>query len=576
MLNHNMDAMFHSIQIGGKMAFDQRTNLYARDATVRTLNAKDTITSSGATFNGDVNIRGALIITPDVPASVTDNITTLLNTTYEYCVIPADSPQLPLIRLTPVNYADGIGSVSGSLINPRVISNAVVAQTVSELNSRNCTDMFWLIGQFTDHDLDLTNTGSEAMNIQVPTGDPFFDPESTGTVVIPFKRSLFNAGVTTPREFFTEITYELDASNIYGSFKARADWLRAFWNGKLKTGLGNTVPVVDIPKDGALVGGNAGPLGKNCYLAGDVRANENTALLSMHTLWVREHNWWADRIYEQDMSKSDEQIYQLAKVMVESEFQSVVYNEFLPLLIGPNALPAYTGYKPEVSPAISIEFSTAAFRLGHSLLSEVLLRLNNDNTTPPSGDLPLLDAFFAPDIYANNGDIGIILRGAARNICQKIDTRIVGAVRNFLFGPPGAGGHDLAALNIQRGRDHGISDYNSARVALGMTAKMSFNEITDDSELASALETVYGGDLNIIDMWVGGLAETPVSGSQVGELFQYILVDQFTRTRDGDNCFYKNRLPPSQIDYVESITLSQIIERNTCAKNLQNFVMQLN
>ena len=58
---------------------------------------------------------------------------------------------------------------------------------------------------------------------------------------------------------------------------------------------------------------------------------------------------------------------------------------------------------------------------------------------------------------------------------------MVDDVRNFLFGPPGADGFDLAALNIQRGRDHGLPSYNDARAALGLSRAQSFAEVSSRS-----------------------------------------------------------------------------------------------
>jgi hypothetical protein len=43
---------------------------------------------------------------------------------------------------------------------------------------------------------------------------------------------------------------------------------------------------------------------------------------------------------------------------------------------------------------------------------------------------------------------------------QEIDTRVVDPLRDFLFGAPGDVAMDLASLNIQRGRDNGLSSYN--------------------------------------------------------------------------------------------------------------------
>jgi hypothetical protein len=197
----------------------------------------------------------------------------------------------------------------------------------------------------------------------------------------------------------------------------------------------------------------------------------------------------------------------------------------------------------------------------------VLWRLDSNNQQLPIGHLQLRDAFFAPHRLTNEGGLEPVFRGAAKHICQQLDTKVVPALRNFLFGPPGAGGLDLVSLNIQRGRDHGLPDYNTARVALGLGAKASFAEISSDPAVASALSTAYGGDIGKIDMWVGGLAEDHVSGSQLGELFQHIVVDQFTRLRDGDDLWFENRLTPSQVSYVKNVRLSDVIRNNTNVGN---------
>ena len=49
---------------------------------------------------------------------------------------------------------------------------------------------------------------------------------------------------------------------------------------------------------------------------------------------------------------------------------------------------------------------------------------------------------------------------------------IVDDVRDFLFGEPIPGGFDLATLNIQRGRDHGLPGYNAVRVAFGLVRRL--------------------------------------------------------------------------------------------------------
>jgi hypothetical protein len=241
--------------------------------------------------------------------------------------------------------------------------------------------------------------------------------------------------------------------------------------------------------------------------------------------------------------------------------QAITYREFLPVVLGPDALPAYIGWKPEVDAGIANEFSAACYRFGHTMLPPTLLRLQADLHAIPAGHLELKDAFFDPQQIVEHG-IEPLLRGLAHLRVQELDTMIVDAVRNFLFGPPGAGGFDLASLNIQRGRDHGLPAYADVRVALGLAPVASFADVSSDPAVQARLASVYDHP-GQIDLWVGMLAEDHVEGALVGELVHAVLSDQFTRLRDGDRFWYQASLPAFLVDYVEGRTLADVIRDNT-------------
>lgn len=478
------------------------------------------------------------------------------------------STDIELIRLTEADYADGIESPSGEdRTNARQISNEIANQEESVLNDRQLTDYLWIWGQFLDHDIDLSEGANptEDFSVEVPVGDPLFDPFGTGVVEIPLSRTAYidaEESSDGQRQQINQITAFLDGSVIYGSDEERATELRTHEGGLLKTSEGDLLPFNEAGLE------NAGGTSETLFLAGDVRANENVALSSMHTIFVREHNRIATELAEQNPDLSDEELYQKARSIVVAELQVITYNEFLPALLGSDALDAYTGYDSSVNPGIANEFSTAAYRFGHSLLSPELVRINEDGTVIDDGNLSLSDAFFSPDELTDNG-IDSILRGAATQLAQELDSEVVDDVRNFLFGPPGAGGLDLVSLNIQRGRDHGLADYNSIREDLGLDPIVSFSQITSDVQLATALEATYGSVDNI-DLWVAGLAEDHLEGSSLGETFTTIIVDQFERLRDGDSHWYQNVFEGSELRGLESTTLADIIERNSDVTGLQD------
>jgi hypothetical protein len=273
---------------------------------------------------------------------------------------------IELLRLTANGYSDGASAPDGvNRPSPRLISNLVFAQPGSIPNARGASDFIWQWGQFVDHDTDLVPTASpaEPFHIPVPAGDPFFDPFNTGTQVIGLNRSAYTV-VNGVREQVNILTAYLDASQVYGSDDARARELRALdGTGRLKTSAGDLLPF-------NLNGFPNGPSGTDPshFLAGDVRANEQVGLTAMHTLFVREHNFWADAFRRAFRHWSDEDIFQMARAIVAAECQVITFNEWLPTLLGPGAIRPYTGYQPQVNAGIDNVFATAAFRMGHTLL----------------------------------------------------------------------------------------------------------------------------------------------------------------------------------------------------------------
>jgi hypothetical protein len=499
------------------------------------------------------------------------------------------TPKSQLLRLTPSAYDDGISEPRGGnpslLPSPRAISNTVFDQSELIPNSTGVSDWFWQWGQFLDHDLDLTPaTSGKTFNILVPTGDPEFDPTNTGTEEIGFTRSIYDfstgTSVNNPREQINEITAYIDGSNVYGSNNERAAALRTNdGTGKLKTNIGNNGEVL-LPFNTAGLD-NDDPFGRpanQLFLGGDIRANEQVGLTATHTLFVREHNRLAEEIgqrldngdtelvdvFAESGLSRDDFIYEATRRIVGAEIQAITYNDFLPLLLGKNTLDDYSGYDKTVNVGISNEFSTAAFRVGHTMLSPTL-----QNGT--SEGLALRDSFFNPNLITTGG-VDDLLLGLASQKAQEVDTMVVDDVRNFLFGQPGAGGFDLVSLNIQRGRDHGIPSYTEVREELGLDPITNFADISSDPEVQADLKAVYGS-VDQVDLWVGGLAEDHVNGALVGETFQVILLDQFTRLRDGDRFYYENdQLLSVLAPDVEDTTLSDIILANSSVTSIQENV----
>jgi len=487
---------------------------------------------------------------------------------------------IELMRTMPTDYSssDAWNDMAGeNRLSPRAISNYVSAQSESTPSPRNLSSFVFTWGQFIDHDIDLTPEGeTEYHPIEMPEDEPLF------TTSIPFLRSEIHEGTgeTSARQQTNLITSWIDASNVYGSEQTRADWLRTFEDGKLKTSTGNLLPFntidgqneSDIDVNAPSMAGDGSGTNK-VFVAGDVRANEQPGLTVLHTLFVREHNRICERL-EQNGLTDDEEMYQIARKRVGAYLQAITYREFLPAL-GIQLSP-YQNYRPNIQPDIANLFATAAYRLGHTMVTEELLILDNQCNDVETGSVSLLEGFFNPGVVQTYG-IDPLLKGLSVQVQEAVDLQIINNLRNFLFGAPTAEvvfGLDLVSLNIQRGRDHGLPDYNSIRKIYRGERAQNFDQITQDNELQTALSNAYIKDINNIDPWVGFLAEDKLPNSSVGPTLHAVLKTQFEKLRDGDAYYYEHdfALSNSQRENIHNTSLADIIGRNSDVENIDDNV----
>ncbi|XP_071837121.1 peroxidasin homolog isoform X3 [Apostichopus japonicus] len=479
----------------------------------------------------------------------------------------------------------------------REVSSKILA-TKSVTDHPNYSHMLMQWGQFLDHDIDLVvpslsraqfKDGIECKDtcdneppcfpLEVPEDDPRIQRHQC----MEFTRSsaVCGSGSTSaffdfimPREQMNSLTSYIDASNVYGSSKELAEKLRDTSrenHGRLRVGRddGTRNPFLPFNDDFPIDcdrDESESPI--PCFLAGDVRANEQVGLTAMHTLWMREHNRIADDLYDINPHWNDETLYHEARKIVGAAMQHITYKFWLPKVIGPTGmdiLGKYEDYDPTVDASIANVFATSAFRFGHGLIQPILRRLNESFETSEYGDLPLHKAFFSPFRLVEEGGIDPILRGLyATPLKQPSPDHMMNSeLTEKLFHMAHAIALDLGALNIHRGRDHALPPYNEWRKFCGLPVARTFDDFADEiksNTVRDKMEDVYGHPGNV-DLFVGGMAEDPVDGALIGPTLSCILAKQFKRLRDGDRFWYENMgvFSPGQLTQIKQISLARVL-----------------
>lgn len=505
------------------------------------------------------------------------------------------SAEHPFVRVADNSYGDGQNSLPDSLVapttlpTPRQVSDAVMAQPkdlggndLDIPNAAGSNEFLQFFGQYLTHDIAETNPfGTEV--IPGLAGLPF-----------PFTRSAFETTPDGVRQQINEETSFLDLGSVYGQSETALNFLRAdsfpgsgVQSAKLLTGVDGLLPTFneiaadtadptdsgDDVLDAMIPAGTPGRPSADQYAAGDNRVDQQLALVTHHTIWAREHNYQVDKLADLFPAWSQDELFEAARAIVEAEWQYVVYKEYLPALLGPDALSEYTGYDPTADPSIINEFTTTAFRFGHDQSRNLLQFLDENGTEQDAQTLAQLFGFDVATTTTEN--IDDLIRGQLSQFTQEIDGQVVEGNRNFLFNiGGGAVTTDLEVFDIARGRDHGVSDFNAVRQALGLDPYSDFDDFGArngiDADRLNALKLLYNDDIGLLDTVVGGLLEQHLAGSQLGETFHILTAWQFELLRDGDRFYYENRFDGNEklLAEIESTSLAEIIGRNSGVDHL--------
>jgi hypothetical protein len=108
---------------------------------------------------------------------------------------------------------------------------------------------------------------------------------------------------------------------------------------------------------------------------------------------------------------------------------------------------------------------------------------------------------------------------------------------------------DRIANVIHRGRDHGLPTYAQVRRSCGISPANTFADLnnTVSARVINLLSRTYD-HVEDIDLFVGGLAERPLSGAVIGPTFGCLLGQQFEILKKGDRFWYENNIPPSALN----------------------------
>lgn len=433
------------------------------------------------------------------------------------------------------------------LPSARKVSNILCKQEEENVfdNRKKLTEFVTFFGQQLDHSIVQTSVDpSKAHPIDVPDED---DLRCDNIYTLPFNRlmkSSKNGKTSGPwQRAHNCLPSRVDLFAVYGNEKVNP-LLREKGKPFLITHKGDLLPIndkeINVEMNAPKVPEH---LRENYFVAGDTRANENPNLIAHQTLWMRNHNLHAKALQDAFKNKDANWIFEAARRVNQAQYQRVVYTEYLPVMIGQKLGNCGTQggnvqcFNPRTDPSISDLFAVAGFRVGHTMVGGKVNRREKYGSQLSSRNLE--DSFFPTRDLIERDGIEMYLLGSLHNQAQKIDNKIVNALRTQLFkSVKEEDGPDLASLNIQRGRDANLPSFCDITQKFGVKNVNSFSDISSDSETKRRLEEAYGSP-DKVEAWPGMISEDHANNSPMGPTLVAIWKKEFERLRSGDQLFYE-------------------------------------
>uniref|UniRef100_A0A182RWE4 Uncharacterized protein n=1 Tax=Anopheles funestus TaxID=62324 RepID=A0A182RWE4_ANOFN len=389
--------------------------------------------------------------------------------------------------------------------------------------------------------------------MQVPEDDPYY--RTYRATCLNYVRSALSLGGygchLGPANQLNQATNRLDLSQLYGSLTNDTMLLRTGKGGRLQAQLYDSAEYLQEAANGRLCATDSN-LESVCYDSGDTRVNVNPYITLLHTLFLRSHNRLAKHLALLQPSWTDEQLFSVARKVNTKLYQKIV-REWLTAVAGERAThdPQPTASRDD---RVSNEFATAAIRFYNTMMpGEISNAL---------GSYDLEHLFYRPKDLRKRDYFAHLVGSVLGQNAMSLDTAYVDDMAHLLFGVRNVG-LDVLALDIQRGRDHGLArytDYYTLCNGKPVTGWADLERVLkpDDLEIARAsYATVHD-----VDLIVGAIAELPTAGATVGPTLSCLIREQIDNSLQADD--EQTSTPLVQEDRLDAVLAEYSAARFMC------------